>query len=103
MASSIMAPRVSHILLTLEVGMKLHMNGSILAMLYMVCAASGSLWAQGASSLRGVVTDPQKAILADAKITLTDVENGAARATLTSGTGNYQFLQLRPGAYSLTV
>src|SRR3954471_15755445 len=90
------------LILTLEVSMNLRMNGSILATLYLACVATGSLWAQGASSLRGVVTDPQKAVLPDAKVTLTDVENGAVRATLTSGSGTYQFLQLRPGNYSLT-
>jgi hypothetical protein len=50
-----------------------------------------------------VVTDAQKAVLADAKVTLTDREAGVSRSALTSHVGTYQFLQLRPGAYSVSV
>src|SRR5579871_5405905 len=67
------------------------------------CLIAAPLWGQGATSLRGIVTDAQKGILADAKVTLTDKEGGVSRATITSNVGAYQFLQLRPGAYSLTV
>lgn len=82
--------------------MNLRLNRTSFAALFLTCAVT-SLWGQGASSLRGVVTDPQKAMLPDAKVTLTDAESGVKRATLTSNAGAYQFLQLRPGAYSMTV
>ncbi len=65
-------------------------------------AASGG-WAQGVSSLRGLVTDPQKAAIAVAKVTLTDSDTGQSRSTVTDTSGQYQFSQLRPGKYSLTV
>jgi hypothetical protein len=68
-----------------------------------ILVSTTSIWAQGTSSLRGVVTDPQKAIIATAKLTLTDQDTGVVRSSLTQDTGQYQFLQLRPGSYSLTV
>ncbi len=66
-------------------------------------ALSASLWAQGASSLRGTVTDPTKAVIPTAKLTLTDKETGVARAAVSAASGEYQFLQVRPGTYSLSV
>ncbi|HEY3835883.1 MAG TPA: TonB-dependent receptor, partial [Bryobacteraceae bacterium] len=83
--------------------MYLRFNRNYLSALLIGCTAAASLWGQGASSVRGVITDPQKGILADAKVTLTDKESGAARAMLTSSVGAYQFLQIRPGAYSLSI
>ncbi|MDQ1471246.1 MAG: hypothetical protein QOJ99_2726, partial [Bryobacterales bacterium] len=75
----------------------------VLATFAMLCAMTTSLLAQGASSLRGTVTDPQKAVIATAKITLTDKSAGISRSAVSSETGEFQFLQIRPGMYSLTV
>jgi hypothetical protein len=69
----------------------------------MLCAVTTSLLAQGASSLRGTVTDPQKAVIATAKVTLTDQSAGISRSAVSSDAGEFQFLQVRPGVYSLTV
>ncbi|MBV8819053.1 MAG: carboxypeptidase regulatory-like domain-containing protein, partial [Acidobacteriaceae bacterium] len=65
-------------------------------------AASG-LWAQGSSSIRGQVTDSQKGVITSAAVSLADKDTGASRTTVTSSSGEYQFLQLRPGTYMLTV
>ena len=35
-----------------------------------------ALWAQGATSLRGIVTDPQKGVIGNAAVKLTDADNG---------------------------
>ena len=75
----------------------------ISAAITLLVATSVSLCAQGASSLRGTVTDPSKAVLAVAKLTLSDKEAGITRSAVTSSTGEYQFLQVRPGSYALTV
>jgi hypothetical protein len=75
----------------------------VLTTFAILCAVTCGLWAQGASSLRGTVTDPQKAVISAAKITLTDIDEGAVRAAVSSPSGEYQFLQVRPGNYSLTV
>src|SRR5215471_435314 len=65
--------------------------------------ATLSIWGQGVSSIRGLVTDPQKSVIALAKVTLTDSTTGQARSTVTSASGEYQFPQLRPGMYSIVV
>ncbi|HKD09787.1 MAG TPA: carboxypeptidase-like regulatory domain-containing protein [Bryobacteraceae bacterium] len=62
-----------------------------------------TIFAQGSSSLRGTVTDAQKAVIATAKVTLTDKDAGLTRSTVTSAAGEYQFSQVRPGSYKLTV
>ena len=66
-------------------------------------AMSTGLFAQGTASLRGVVSDPQKASIAAASVTLTDRDNGLVHTTITQQTGEYQFTQLPPGLYSLKV
>ncbi|MDE3196561.1 MAG: carboxypeptidase regulatory-like domain-containing protein, partial [Acidobacteriota bacterium] len=75
----------------------------VLAAAAMLCALTSSLWAQGASSLRGTVTDPTKAVIAAAKVTLVDTQAGSTRSAVTSASGEYQFLQVRPGTYKVTV
>lgn len=75
----------------------------IFAALAFLCTVTTSLWAQGATSLRGSITDPQKAIIPTAKITLIDAGSGGTRSAVSSQSGEYQFLQLRPGTYTLRV
>ena len=75
----------------------------LLAAVAISCTLTCSLWAQGASSLRGTITDPQKAAIPTAKITLTDKNAGISRSAVSSDTGEYQFLQVRPGTYALEV
>jgi hypothetical protein len=59
--------------------------------------------AQGNTSLRGTVTDPQKAAIADANVSLLQQDKGIVRTTISQKNGEYQFLQIPPGAYTLTV
>jgi hypothetical protein len=55
------------------------------------------------TSLRGTVSDPQGAILPDATVTLTNPATGFSESKKTDRDGVYQFLQLPPGTYTLTV
>jgi len=55
------------------------------------------------SSLRGAISDPQAAVLAGASVTLANASSGFSQSTRTDGAGVYQFLQIPPGTYSLTV
>ena len=55
------------------------------------------------SSLRGTVTDPQGALIADANATLSNPSTGFSQSTKTDDRGFYQFLQVPPGTYTLTV
>jgi hypothetical protein len=53
------------------------------------CVASQGL-AQSTSLLRGTLTDPQGAAIADAKITITNAETGLTRNAVTGENGEYQ-------------
>jgi hypothetical protein len=65
---------------------------------------AGALWSQtGTTSLRGTVTDKTGAAVPNAKITLHNPERGLERSTTSGPTGGYEFRQLQPGMYELTV
>ena len=57
----------------------------------------------GTSSLTGLVTDPQQAVLPGASVTLTNTATGASRAVVTNDSGIYGFSAVQPGTYSLKV
>ena len=62
------------------------------------------VWAQtGTTSLRGVVSDAKGAVLQGATVTINDPQNGFSRTVKTDGQGEYQFLQLSPASYNVTV
>jgi hypothetical protein len=60
-------------------------------------------WGQASTSLRGAVTDPSKAAIPGAKITLINPGTGATRSTTTGADGTYVFTEVLPGTYTLTV
>src|ERR1700735_1289222 len=65
--------------------------------------ASSIGFSQSTASLRGAITDPQSAVVTEAAGKLANTQAGWVRQTLTSASGEYQFLQLPPGAYTLGV
>ena len=74
-----------------------------LAMLLTVFAAS-SLRAQTAlAAITGTVNDPSGAIVANAPISIRNVDNGTTSSTVSSATGNFTVQQLAIGDYDLTV
>jgi hypothetical protein len=65
---------------------------------------SSLLWGQsGTTSLRGVVSDANGAVLPGASITITDPTTGFTRSVQTENDGTYQFLQLQPTVYVVEV
>jgi len=61
-------------------------------------------WAQtGTTSLRGTVTDKTGASVGTAKVSLDNVGQALHREAQTSATGEYDFVALPPGTYSLTI
>ncbi|MGC2163112.1 MAG: carboxypeptidase-like regulatory domain-containing protein [Silvibacterium sp.] len=59
--------------------------------------------AQATTSLGGRVTDTSGAIVPGASVKLTLTTTGATRTNTTDNSGGYQFSQLAPGRYTLTV
>jgi hypothetical protein len=70
-----------------------------LVALLSVCASSQT----ATTSLRGTVTDPKGALVTEATVTLSNSATGFSRTTKTAGDGVYQFLQVPPATYVLTV
>jgi len=67
-------------------------------------ALAGLLAAQTAtSSLRGTITDAKGAVLQGASVTLSNAATGYSRATKSGNDGGYQFLEVPPATYVLTV
>ncbi|HZP63009.1 MAG TPA: carboxypeptidase-like regulatory domain-containing protein [Terriglobales bacterium] len=61
-------------------------------------------WTQtSTTSLRGLVTDPAGAVLPGASVTLTNPSSGFSQSTTTARDGVYQFLQVPPATYTVTV
>jgi len=67
------------------------------ALLLLACVAFG----QSTSQLNGSVSDPSGAIIAGAKLILTDAATGLQRTATSNGAGLYQFLEVPPGDYRL--
>ncbi len=62
---------------------------------------SVSAYAQGTATVLGTVTDSSGAAVADAKITITNVDTGLARSTVSNGTGSFAAHDLAIGRYQL--
>src|SRR5450756_542577 len=58
---------------------------------------------QISGSLTGVVKDSQQAFVINAKVTLTNQQQGTTRDATTGSDGAFVITQLQPGAYNLAV
>jgi hypothetical protein len=61
------------------------------------------LWGQATTSLRGHVADSSGAVIPGAQVKLILTATGTIRLGTTDASGEYQFSQLAPGEYTLTV
>src|ERR1700687_2818029 len=64
---------------------------------------SASAFGQASTSLRGAVTDPTGGAIAGAQVLLLNPESKTKRTATTGEQGEYQFLFIPPGTYTLTV
>jgi hypothetical protein len=78
-------------------------HAALFALLTLIVCSSPTLWSQATTSLRGHVTDASGAVISGAKVQITLAATGATRDGQTDSNGEYQFLQLAPGRYSLKV
>lgn len=60
-------------------------------------------WAQSTTSVRGTVIDPSGSAVVGATVVLSNPESKTERTDTTGGQGEYQFLLLQPGTYTLRV
>ena len=74
------------------------------ALLLGVCldARLASCQATNTGTLVGVVTDQSGAVIQGTNVTLTDAETNSPRSTTSNGDGQYIFVNLPPGNYSIT-
>jgi len=64
--------------------------------------ASAIAWAQGSSSISGVVKDPNGAIVPGAAVTLVSRDNTTSLRAVSDQSGHYRFAHLSPGLYLLS-
>ncbi|MGC1536864.1 MAG: carboxypeptidase regulatory-like domain-containing protein [Candidatus Sulfotelmatobacter sp.] len=70
-----------------------------------VFLAPGTAWAQGetTSAIVGQVSDTTRALIPGATVTIINRETGLRRSAKTDEAGRFNFPQLKPGTYSVTV
>ena len=69
-------------------------------LLLVVCVASSlPAQTQAAGTLRGKLTDPSGAVVANATVTATNIDNGQTRTATTGADGGYEFTTLPVGNY----
>jgi hypothetical protein len=70
----------------------------------MVFAPGSPAWSQSSStSLRGTIVDPKGAVVSSAEVTLANPATGFSRTVKTDDRGVYQFLEIPPSTYNLTI
>ena len=70
----------------------------------LVFALAGTVFAQTETgTVTGTVTDPTGAVVANAKVSATNVANGGVRVTQTNERGEYAITNLQPGTYNILV
>ena len=71
--------------------------------LILSASASISYAQQVFGSIFGTVTDPNGAVVVNAKVTITDQDKGTKFETVTDSAGNYNKGQLVPDTYTVTI
>jgi hypothetical protein len=67
------------------------------------CIAAIPAFPQAVSSLAGRITDASGAVIEHANVVLVSIDDAGRREEVSNGQGDYQFHQVKPGRYSLTV
>src|SRR3954453_20722734 len=64
---------------------------------------SSSVWGQGFGTIVGTVTDQSGAVVAGAKVTVTDPATGQSREETTNAQGYYVLPSLKPAPYDVSI
>ncbi|GAC1656744.1 MAG: hypothetical protein NVS9B15_17980 [Acidobacteriaceae bacterium] len=73
---------------------------SLVLILTCVCLAQGNT---SSGSIQGTISDPNGAVVPDAKVTVTNTETGQSRSSTSTGAGLYTAGSLPPGNYKIEV
>jgi hypothetical protein len=77
---------------------------AILATALVLVFVSGTMLGQAVNAtLLGTVTDSTGAVVAGATVRITEMKTGVGRTAATNSSGNYEFVDLPPGEYEVTV
>ena len=76
---------------------------SILAASLLVLCSTAAFGQRDLATLGGLVTDPAGAVIAGARVTVTEEATGVSGTLRTDNTGNYLRPALKPGSYTVTV
>src|SRR5215471_11611978 len=77
---------------------------SICSLVLLWALSTGTAFSQAVSAtVLGTVTDASGAVVADAKVTITETNTGVTHTGTANGSGNYTFPNLPPGQYQVTV
>ena len=80
------------------------MSRYIVSRLLLISAFGACAWAQVQSGrITGTVFDPNKAVIPNASVTVTETATNVARQTTTNGSGAYVVPALNPGIYTISV
>ncbi len=77
--------------------------GAVLILIALVCAAPTIARAQFGASLSGTVQDPTQAVIPGATVTLSNDSTQAKQTVVSGPSGTFQFRELAPGSYTVTV
>ena len=82
----------------------LRLAASVLMLAFLLFAGQNS-FAQGTrGTIRGTVTDPNQAVVPNATVRLFDAQRGTeVRTSTTNASGEYQFIEIEPSTYYITV
>src|SRR5215468_1779557 len=85
--------------------MRLHKYSRVCALLTFISFFPAAVYCAqaGQAELTGTITDETKAIVAGARVTLTDVETNQSFSASAGESGVYTFTNLKPGQYDLAV
>ncbi|PYU06353.1 MAG: hypothetical protein DMG33_08155 [Acidobacteria bacterium] len=76
----------------------------VLAVVFALLIGPQALRGQAVNAtLLGTVTDVSGAVVAGAKVTITEMKTGVGRKSTTNDSGNYEFSDLPPGQYQVAV
>jgi hypothetical protein len=76
----------------------------ILVLFAFVALSAGITFAQAVSaSITGTVTDASGAVVANSKVTITEMNTGVAHTVMSNDSGNFNLLNIPPGRYEVSV